>query len=49
MNRSEYKILFVCAGGMSTGLLMRKMEKYAAQEGINLKIDACGVGGYERR
>lgn len=49
MKRSEYKILFVCAGGMSTGLLMRKMEKYASEQGIVLKIDACGVGGYERR
>ena len=27
------KILLVCAGGMSTGLLMKKMEKYWADQG----------------
>ena len=25
----ERKVLLICAGGMSTGILMRKMEKYA--------------------
>ena len=27
------KILLVCAGGMSTGLLMKKMEKYWEENG----------------
>ena len=27
------KILLVCAGGMSTGLLMKKMEKYWEERG----------------
>ena len=40
------KILLVCAGGMSTGLLMKKMEKYWAEQGIELVIDATGVGEY---
>ena len=34
----ERKVLLICAGGMSTGILMRKMEKYAEEQGISLKI-----------
>ena len=41
------KILLVCAGGMSTGLLMKKMEAYWAQQGKELKITAVGLGEYE--
>lgn len=41
------KILLVCAGGMSTGLLMRKMEAYWAQQGKELTITAVGLGEYE--
>ena len=41
------KILLVCAGGMSTGLLMKKMEKYWAEKGEPLEITACGVGEYK--
>ena len=37
------KILLVCAGGMSTGLLMNKMKAYWAQQGQELTIDAVGV------
>lgn len=37
------KILLVCAGGMSTGLLMNKMKAYWAQQGLELTIDAVGV------
>lgn len=40
------KIMFVCAGGMSTSILMKKMEKYAAAQGIELEIMARGVGDY---
>lgn len=43
----EYKILLVCSGGMSTSVLMNKMEKYANDSGISLKVDACGTGNYE--
>lgn len=43
----ERKVLLVCAGGMSTGILMKKMEKYAEDKGIELKIDAVGMSAYE--
>ena len=36
----ERKVLLICAGGMSTGILMRKMEKYA-------EIEAVGMSAYE--
>lgn len=39
----EYKILLVCSGGMSTTILMTKMEKYAAEKGFGLKVEACAV------
>ena len=38
----ERKVLLICAGGMSTGILMRKME-----QGISLKIEAVGMSAYE--
>lgn len=41
------KILLVCAGGMSTGLLMKKMEEYWAKEGEELEITAVGLSEYE--
>ena len=41
------KILLVCAGGMSTGLLMKKMEAYWAENGKELTINAVGLGEYE--
>ncbi len=41
------KILLVCAGGMSTGLLMNKMKAYWAQQGKELQITACGMGEYD--
>lgn len=40
------KILLVCAGGMSTSVLMRKMEKYCAEQGEELSIKAVGTGSY---
>lgn len=43
----ERKILLVCAGGMSTGILMKKMQKYAAEKGIDLKVDAVSMTAYE--
>lgn len=44
----EQKVLLCCAGGMSTGLLMKKMEKYWADLGIDLKIKATSTNGVER-
>ena len=32
------KILLVCAAGLSTSILMKKLEKYAEQNGIELDI-----------
>ena len=40
------KILLVCAVGMSSGLLMRKMEKYWREQGKNLVIKSVGLGEY---
>ena len=39
------KILLVCAAGLSTSILMKKLEKYAEQNGIEL--DAVGIGEYQ--
>ena len=41
------KIRLFCAGGMSTSLLVRKMEEAAA--GVEVDIRAHGVGSIERR
>lgn len=40
------KILLVCAGGMSTGILMQKMEKYWKENGENHSINAVGLSSY---
>ena len=37
------RVLLVCAGGMSTSMLMKKMSKYAAEHGIDLEIAARGA------
>ena len=40
------RVLLACAGGMSTSMLMRKMEAYAAEHGIDdFHIDAVGIAG----
>lgn len=36
------KIVLLCAGGMSTGLLVKKMEKYAADIDYECSIAAYG-------
>ncbi len=41
------RILLVCAGGMSTGILMKKMEKWCAEKKIESTIKAVGLGDYE--
>lgn len=43
------RILFVCAGGMSTGLIVRKMEKWAEQKGVDLELHATGIGSYDKK
>lgn len=40
------KILLVCAGGMSTSILMKKMEEYWEENGIDLDIKAVGLAEY---
>ncbi|MFV0479317.1 MAG: PTS sugar transporter subunit IIB [Anaerorhabdus sp.] len=41
------KILLVCAGGMSTSILMKKMETYWKENGEELEIKAVGLGAYQ--
>lgn len=41
------RILLVCAGGMSTGLLMKKMQTYWEEQGVELSIDAVGIAEYK--
>lgn len=43
------KILLVCAGGMSTSILMKKMKEYWAEKQIDLTIDAVGLAEYEEQ
>ena len=40
------KLLLICAGGASTSILMRKMEKYAAANGIDFTVEAHGISEY---
>ncbi|WP_028591285.1 PTS sugar transporter subunit IIB [Paenibacillus massiliensis] len=40
-------ILLVCAGGVSTGILMQKMMKHAEAEGIALKVEAHAVQDFD--
>lgn len=37
------KILLVCAGGLSSSIVMKKVEKYAGEIGEDISIDAVGV------
>ncbi|MBQ7360683.1 MAG: PTS sugar transporter subunit IIB [Lachnospiraceae bacterium] len=41
------KVLLICAGGMSTGILMKKLIKFAQEQGTELQIDAVGLSSYE--
>jgi PTS system cellobiose-specific IIB component len=41
------KVLLICAGGMSTSILMKKLIKYAEEHGFTLKIEAVGATAYE--
>lgn len=37
------KIVLMCAGGMSTGLLVMKMRKVAKERGLDYDINACAT------
>ncbi|BDR57592.1 PTS sugar transporter subunit IIB [Xylocopilactobacillus apicola] len=41
------KILFVCAAGMSTGILTRKLEHYIKEHQLKMVVDAVGLSEYE--
>lgn len=43
------KITLACAGGMSTGMLVKKMQEYAISVGIEADISACGLNELEER
>lgn len=46
---SGMKIILACAGGMSTGMLVKKMEEYATSQRIEADISACGLSELEER
>lgn len=41
------KILLICVGGLSTGILMKKMKKYAQDMRFPLTINACAATDIE--
>lgn len=41
------KILLACGAGLSTSILMKKIEKYCADKGEELKIEAVPVNNVE--
>lgn len=41
------KVLLVCAGGMSTSILMKKLEKHAEDKGVEFAINAVGLAEYK--
>ncbi|MCF7483850.1 PTS sugar transporter subunit IIB [Vibrio sp. J1-1] len=41
------KILLCCSAGMSTSMLVKKMEQAAVEQGIECKIDALSVSSFE--
>lgn len=43
-----YNILLVCSGGMSTSLLVTKMEKAAEEQGIEVKVKAVAETDLQR-
>lgn len=40
------KVLLVCSGGMSTSILMKKLQKYAVENGRELEIAAVAMSVY---
>lgn len=43
------RIMLACAGGMSTSLLVTKMEEEAKNQGVDCKIWAVGEGSIASR
>lgn len=41
------KILLICANGLSTSILMQKMEKWGRENNRDLSVKAVPMGGYE--
>lgn len=42
------RLLLICAGGMSTSMLIKKLERYAAENGIeNFDCEAHAVSSFE--
>lgn len=41
------RVLLVCAAGMSTSILMKKMKRYAVENDIELDIQAEGFSAYK--
>lgn len=41
------KIMLICAGGMSTSILMKKMEKWGLEKNRPLEVKAFGLSEYE--
>lgn len=41
------KILLVCAGGLSSSIVMKKIRKYGEEIGEDIQIDAVGVAAVE--
>lgn len=41
---NDVVIMFVCAGGMSSSLVVSKMQKAAEEQALNAEIWATGVG-----
>lgn len=44
-----YKIMLCCSAGMSTSMLVRKMEEAAAQQGLSVEIKAFGVAEFDEQ
>lgn len=44
-----YRIMLCCSAGMSTSMLVRKMEEAAAQQGIAVGIKAFGVAEFDEQ
>lgn len=41
------KVLLICAGGLSTSILMKKLEKYAEANSIEFEVIAKGMMDYD--
>lgn len=41
------RILFVCAAGMSTSLIVKSLSAYCSDHGLSYEINAVGINEYE--